>query len=146
MNAHEFIFVPGQWLGEGRITFTVSPEVLHFYNKWNVEKIERGMISCQQEVEMEGREENLFNNFTFSEFLPSSFSVELTNQLLGTLKGKGIIDVKTIAWEFSGYPDFEGFEVYELQENGDYMMHAEYISSDQFRTIIDGRIWKKITF
>jgi hypothetical protein len=65
--------------------------------------------------------------------------------MLGSVQGKGIIDAKTIAWEFRGHPDFEGFEVYELQENGDFMLHAEYSSLDQIRTIIDGRIWKKAT-
>jgi hypothetical protein len=40
---------------------------------------------------------------------------------------------------------FEGFEVYEQQENGDYFLHAEYGSPDQFRTIIEGLIWRKGT-
>jgi hypothetical protein len=69
--------------------------------------------------------------------------MELENELLGKVKGAGVIDEKTIAWEFHGTGGLEGFEVYELQDNGDYMMHAEYSSPDQFRTIIDGRIWKK---
>ena len=71
--------------------------------------------------------------------------MELENELLGTVKGTGVIDENTIAWEFHGTGGLEGFEVYELQDNGDYMMHAEYSSPDQFRTIIDGRIWKKNT-
>lgn len=142
-NKHSFIFEPGQWIGEGRITFSVSPEHLRFYTRWLIEKPEGGAIHCQQEVEMEGREENVFNNFVFSKVLEDGFAVELTSNLLGTLQGKGIFGPKTIAWEFRGYPDFEGFEVYELQENGDYMLHAEYVTSDQFRTIVDGRVWKK---
>jgi hypothetical protein len=54
-----------------------------------------------------------------------------------------VIDAKTIAWEFRNNEEFQGFEVYELQENGDYMLHAEYSTSEDFRTIIDGRVWQK---
>lgn len=142
--SHEFIFLPGNWIGEGKITFSASPERLRFYTKWFVEEKESGQISCQQHVEMEGRDANVINRFTFSSILPESFSIELSSDLMGTLNGKGLIDSKTIAWEFRS-PDFEGFEVYELQDNGDYMLHAEYISTEQFRTIIDGRIWPKST-
>lgn len=143
MGTHEFIFSPGQWIGEGRVTFSSSPDHLRFYTKWTIDKEETGKIRCQQQVEMEGGEERVFNSFTFSNIEASSFILELSNELLGSVKGKGVIDPKTIAWEFRGNPEFEGFEVYELQENGDYMLHAEYASTGQFRTIIDGRIWKK---
>lgn len=143
MNSHKFIFAPGQWIGEGRITFSASTEHLRFYTKWVIENEEKGSVRCQQDVEMEGGEDRVFNGFLFSNILPNSFAIELTNELLGSVTGKGVIDSKTIAWEFRGHPEFEGFEVYELQENGDYMLHAEYATTEQFRTIIDGRIWKK---
>lgn len=145
MAAHHFIFSPGQWIGEGRITFSASPEHMRFYTKWIIdEKLEK-CIRCEQEVEIEGGVENVHNYFQFSEILTNDFIVELKNDLLGSVKGKGIIDDQTLAWEFRGHANFEGFEVYELQENGDYMVHAEYASPDLFRTIIDGRIWKKST-
>jgi hypothetical protein len=142
-NQHPFILAPGEWIGEGRITFSASPERLRFFTKWIVEKDSEIGINCLQHVEMEGGEERVSNKFVVSKLLPESFVIELTSEMLGTIQGKGVIDAKTIAWEFRGHPDFEGFEVYELQENGDYMLHAEYASSGQFRTIIDGRIWKK---
>lgn len=144
MIKHEFIFKPGQWIGEGKITINVSPERLRFYTRWLIDPIEAQSICCQQHVEMEGRDENVFNRFLLSEINDKSFKIEFTSELLGILQGKGIIDAKTIAWEFRGYSDFEGFEVYELQPDGDYMMHAEYASSENFRTTIDGRIWKKL--
>lgn len=143
MDTHSFIIFPGLWIGEGRVTFSYSPERLRFYTKWDVHAATAGLIKGKQIVEMEGGVEHLLNHFVFSEVEAQSFAVELTSDLLGTIRGKGIIDPKTIAWEFRGNPDFEGFEVYELQENGDYMLHAEYASTDQFRTIIDGRIWRK---
>ena len=75
---------------------------------------------------MQGIDESVFNNLVFSDATPSSFSVLLENDLIGRVNGKGVIDPKTIAWEYRSGTDFEGFEVYELQDNGDYMMHAEY--------------------
>jgi hypothetical protein len=143
-TTHNFIFSPGIWIGEGKIALSTSPEIIHFYTKWIVDKPKKKEHSCQQQVEMQGVDESVFNNLTFSDITAESFTVILENEMIGKVKGKGIIDDKTIAWEYrSG--DFEGFEVYELQDNGDYMLHAEYSSPDQYRTIIDGRIWKKIS-
>lgn len=143
MILHDFLFKPGLWIGEGKVTFSASPELLRFYTKWTIEEEVDKKITCYQHVEMEGGDSNVFNTFIFSDIQPTSFSVELSSEMLGSVQGKGIIDAKTIAWEFRGHPDFQGFEVYELQENGDFMLHAEYSSADQIRTIIDGRIWKK---
>lgn len=143
MGNFDFIFKPGLWVGEGKVTFSASPETVRFYTKWTIEKEKDKQIVCQQHVEMEGGDSNVYNTFIFSNLLPTSFSVELVNELLGSVQGKGLIDGKTIAWEFRGHPEFEGFEVYEMQDSGDYMLHAEYSSIDQIRTIIDGRIWKK---
>ena len=94
---------------------------------------------------MRGVDENVFNSLTFFDITSTSFMVGLENELMGKVLGKGVLDEKTIAWEYRQGTDFEGFEVYELQDNGDYMLHAEYSSPDQYRTIIDGRIWKKST-
>lgn len=144
MTDHDFIFKPGLWVGEGKVTFSVSPERIRFYTKWTIEKEVNKKITCQQHVEMEGGESHVYNTFTFSNIQSTSFTVDLTSELLGSVTGKGVIDDKTIAWEFRGHPEFEGFEVYELQNNGDFLLHAEYSSIDQIRTIINGRIWKKV--
>lgn len=143
MAQHDFLFNPGLWIGEGRVTFSASPEHIHFYTKWQVEKQSKEGIPCRQQVEIQGTDEHVFNSFQIKEVTPASFKIELENDLIGKVQGTGVIDVKTIAWEFRDSPNFEGFEVYELQEDGDYMVHAEYASTDQYRTIIDGRIWKK---
>ena len=144
MDNHLFIFQPGIWIGEGRIAFSASPETVRFYTKWNIQPLKRGDIPAEQQVEMQGSEPNTKTQFRFFNVTDKSFSVELDNETLGKVSGTGIIDLKTIAWEFHSQGEgLEGFEVYELQDNGDYMLHAEYASADQFRTIIDGRIWKK---
>ncbi len=145
MAKHAFIFASGYWIGEGRIAFSASPEYVHYYTRWQIEKENSGLILCQQEVEMQGGGDNVHNRFQITSVTPSSFAITLENDLVGKVSGKGVIDDQTIAWEFRGHSSFEGFEVYELQDNGDYMVHAEYASPDQFRTIIDGRVWQKST-
>lgn len=144
MHNHIFIFQPGTWIGEGKIAFSASPESVRFYTKWAIDTENNGTVSAEQQVEMQGSEPNTKTQFSISDITPSSFVIELDNETLGKVTGTGVIDQKTIAWEFRANGEgLEGFEVYELQENGDYMLHAEYASADQFRTIIDGRIWKK---
>jgi hypothetical protein len=145
LNTHQFLFTPGYWIGEGKITFSSSPSVLRFYTRWHIAPIHAGMIDCQQEVEMQEQMDVMRNFFSVSEVTAKSFAIELSSSILGTVTGKGIIDTKTIAWEFHhANQAFEGFEVYELKDNGEYMLHAEYASTDQLRTIIDGRIWRKV--
>jgi hypothetical protein len=100
-------------------------------------------IICQQKVETQGSNDQVINDFKLTELTASTFKIELKNEHVGNIVGHGVIDDKTIAWEFRGNSQIEGFEVYELQDNGDYMVHAEYSSTDQFRTVVDGRIWKK---
>lgn len=142
---HEFIFQPGLWIGEGKITFSSSPEHLHFYTKWMIAPLVENGIHCQQKVETRGTDDAVINDFKLTHIDSSKFNIELKNELVGKVQGIGVIDAKTIAWEFRGNNQIEGFEVYELQDNGDYMVHGEYSSTEQFRTIIDGRIWKKAT-
>lgn len=143
MHAHGFIFTPGIWIGEGKITFSASPEFIKFYTRWQINQDMPGKINAVQTVEMQGIPEHVINVLTFSDITPTTFSVVLENELMGKVEGSGLINAKTIAWEFRQQEAFEGFEVYEIQENGDYLLHAEYSSTDQFRTIIDALIWKK---
>jgi hypothetical protein len=140
---HAFIFQPGLWIGEGKITFSSSPEHLHFYTKWMIAPLAGKSIHCQQKVETRGVQDVVINDFKFLKLEESKFEVELKNELVGKVTGSGVIDTKTIAWEFRGNNQIEGFEVYEIQDNGDYLVHGEYSSTEQFRTIIDGRIWQK---
>ena len=143
MHPELFIFQPGIWLGEGKISFNASSERVSFYTRWDVQEEKDKAISCTQEVQMTESSEKVDNKLTFSVISPTQFRIELENDLVGKVSGKGIIDAKTVAWELREHTGFEGFEVYELQENGEYIFHAEYASTENFRTIIDGRIWKK---
>lgn len=143
MNAHAFLFLPGRWIGEGKITFSTSSELIRFYTSWTIHPIEGNKMECHQHVELQGCEEKINNKFFVYDVSEKGFKIELVNDLVGKACGTGVIDEKKIAWEFHGQPHIEGFEVYELQENGDYMIHAEYCAADPLRTAIDARIWQK---
>jgi hypothetical protein len=143
MFLNEFIFETGTWLGEGKISFSASPEFIKFYTRWKIDKIDDNLIKAVQIVEMLGVPDQLVNNFTITAIKPHSFVITLENNVVEKITGKGLRDDKSIAWEFRGEKDFEGFEVYERQENGDFFMHAEYGSPEQFRTLVEGLIWRK---
>lgn len=145
MHQHEFLFSPGRWVGGGKITFSTSSQLIRFYTSWVVTRASDNSIICVQRVEMQPLDEVVNNNFHVFDLQGTHFKINLESEFVSAPAGTGLIDEKTIAWEFRGQDGLEGFEVYELQENGDYMFHAEYSSIDQFRTIVDGRIWKKPT-
>lgn len=140
----DFIFTSGLWLGEGKITLGASKEFLKFYTKWEIDELSPGNMRGVQTVEMLGIEEHVVNTFLFSHLKAASFEVSLENpQLAEKIQGTGIRNETTIAWEFRGNSTLEGFEVYERQVNGDYFIHAEYGGSPEFRTLIEGLIWRK---
>lgn len=141
---HLFIYTPGVWLGQGKIRFSMSAEELNFYTRWTIEKKENNIISCLQEIEVEDVPDKMINKFTFSKFQKEKFSVSLTNDILGSVEGTGLIDDNVIAWEFRGQNlDFEGFEVFEKEGEDRYLTKAEFSSKDQMRTLIEGTIWHK---
>lgn len=139
---HSFILEPGEWVGEGTVTFSASDQELYFITQWGIDAGEEDMIECSQQVRMEGEDETVLNNFEIYDVTPKSFKITLENDLLGKVSGTGIIDENKIAWEFRGQIGFQGYEVYELEGEGLYKFHAEYASPDQMRTIIDGHIRK----
>jgi len=141
---HGFIFEPGDWKGEGTVSFSASPEQVPFSTAWSVDASEGEGIRCEQRVEMEGADEGVRNKIHIYDVTANTFSISLENDIVGQVIGTGIIDENTIAWEFRGHIGFQGYEVYEKKgEGGEYHFHAEYSSPDQFRTIIDGIILKK---
>ncbi len=120
-------------------------EELSFYTSWDLEEADPdGKIIATQEVQIQGMNDSMQNQFCITDRTPSQFSIELENATLGTITGKGVIKDTLIAWEFR-QPElgFEGFEFYELQKDGSYLMRAEYATPDQFRTVIRGRLWEK---
>ncbi|MCB1108358.1 MAG: hypothetical protein KDK44_01755, partial [Chlamydiia bacterium] len=141
MLGHNFLFKPGVWLGEGKITLNMVTEEMGFVTRWSVGYIDNyGTIEAVQEIEIKGLSESMHNQFLLSNIDGNKFDIELENQSMGKVVGKGLATGKTLAWEFRlGDLGFEGMEFYELQEDGSYKMHAEYSTTDDFRTVIIGR-------
>lgn len=140
---HLFIFTPGTWFGEGKITLSMVEEELPFSTSWTVQNKDFvGKISCAQEIQIQGLSENMRNELAFYDFQIKGFSVDMENQNVGRIVGNGVFDDKIIGWEFRNNDmNFEGFETYSLQSDGSYMMKGEYVTSDQFRTQIEARLW-----
>lgn len=146
MTHEHFLFSPGNWIGEGKINFSKTSEFLKFYTRWQIEEnteAKNNNLKGFQFVEIQGGDDHIQNQYDIFNITPESFEITLENELVSLVKGTGVIDEKKVAWEFRGHPNFEGYEVYQLQDNGDYLFHAEYVSPDHLRSIIEGRIWKK---
>jgi hypothetical protein len=142
MMNHTFIFSPGLWVGEGKIVLNMVEEELFFGTKWFIQNTDfTGKVTCAQEIQIQGLPEQMRNELSFYGFQSKSFQVDMENQNVGRIVGSGIVDDKMIAWEFRNNASFEGFETYTLQEDGSYVMKGEYITTDQFRTQIEARIW-----
>ena len=145
MSTHGFILSPSSWLGEGKIQLSMVDEQLTFFTRWKVtERDPLGVIECMQEIQVKGVPETMMNQFTFSDLSGDHFVVTLENQALGKVVGNGVINDKVIGWEFR-IPEvgFEGFEFYEKQPDNSYLMRAEYATDDQFRTLIQGKVWQQ---
>jgi hypothetical protein len=146
MDDHKFILKSKSWLGEGKIQLNMVEEELDFYTRWQVmPSDEEGAIRAVQEIQIKGLSDIMHNRFIFTEINNGKFLLELENQALGKVVGTGIFDKKLIAWEFRLKEiGFEGFEFYEKQKDGSYLMRAEYATTDQFRTAIRGKVWEKM--
>ena len=146
MPTHGFSSLnPGSWLGEGTIHLNMIDEELGFFTRWNVaQKDGGGKIQCTQEIQVKGLSDMMINQFSFFDLSASQFILELENHALGCVAGSGLLTLKVIAWEFRILDiGFEGFEFYELQSDNSYLMRAEYSTNDEFRTIIQGKVWEK---
>jgi hypothetical protein len=145
MTHHSFILNPSQWLGEGKIQLNMVEEELPFHTKWTIgQKNESGQIECTQKIQVKGLSEIMHNEFIFFDFSPNKFLLQLDSPSIGKVSGKGLITENIVAWEFRAPEiEFEGFEIYEKQPDGSYLLHAEYASSDQLRTVIKGKVWQQ---
>ncbi len=146
MNNHPFLLTPSSWLGQGNIQLNMVAEELAFVTKWSIGNPDsEGRIECIQEIQVKGLSDIMHNQFNIFDLNNGEFQIELENQALGKITGKGLINEKVIAWEFRiEEMGFEGFEFYEMQDEQTYLMRAEYATADQFRTVIQGKVWKQL--
>jgi hypothetical protein len=147
MTQHQFLLTPSSWLGQGKIQLNMVSEELNFFTRWNASNVDgEGRIECLQEIQVKGLSDIMHNEFLLYNVSNGEFSIDLENQALGRITGKGLINDKVIAWEFRIEEiGFEGFELYEKQDEKNYLMRAEYATSDQFRTLIQGKVWQQTT-
>lgn len=136
-----FLFTPGDWLGTGQVTFSISPDLLYYRTKWSCARPDDETYQCVQTVEVIGGD-RMINIFTIKLIDTSRFDIVLQNEILGTFSGTGVVEENLVAWEFRHVDSFEGFEVYEKLHDEEYAMHAEYLSQEGARTRISGKIWK----
>jgi hypothetical protein len=144
MEKHHFILKPSYWKGEGKIVLNMVEEVLSFTTQWKISEPDSlGKILAIQQIQISGISDIMHNELTFYNFNKKNFAVDMENPNLGQIVGNGLIDDKLLAWEFrNNEMNFEGMETYVLQPDGSYQIHIEYVTADQFRTQIDGRIWE----
>ena len=142
---HSFIFTPGSWYGEGKIVLNMVEEELIFNTNWTVQNRDfSGKVGAAQEIQIQGLSENMRNELTFYDLQSKTFSVDMENPNIGRITGTGLYDDQSIAWEFRNNDmNFEGYETYSIQSDGSYQMRGEYVTSDQFRTRIEARIWQR---
>ena len=147
MVHHQFLLKPSTWLGQGKIQLNMVAEELGFSTRWSVSNVDGdGRIECTQEIQVKGLSEVMHNQFLIHNLASGEFSIDLENQALGRVTGKGIVNDKVIAWEFRVEAiGFEGFELYEKQDDNNYIMRAEHATDDHFRTLIQGRLWQQTT-
>lgn len=141
MTTH-FLFHEGEWTGTGRVTFSVSPEVLQFTTKWVVTSLGEQRFRAVQRVEIPGQEVQT-NVFTITQQPLGEFQLFLENEVIGIFSGEGVCDDEQVAWEFTHHGTLEGMEVYEKTADNEYDFHAEYIGGDDSSTSIHGTIAKK---
>lgn len=140
MSTH-FIFVPGEWHGEGTIRFSYSPELLHYSTVWVVVESESGIIRCEQRVEKGETGGELLNLFHFD----AAGSVLLQSEALGEVLGSFKVeqDGEVLTWSFTnqGPTGFTGVETYVRQSESEYLVYARY-GTEELHTMIEGHLWK----
>ena len=138
MTTH-FLFHEGEWTGTGRVTFSISPEVLQFTTRWVVTSLADHRFRAVQRVEIPGQEIQT-NVFTITPQPGGEFHLYLENEVIGVFSGEGVSDEKQVAWEFTHHGTLEGMEVYEKTSDTAYAFRAEYVGGDDCSTSIHGTI------
>ena len=120
-------------------------EKIPFIVKWMVPsfKPEDPYLELIQQIQIKGHSEVMTNNFTFKDFEKHRFSIILESDNIGQVMGPGHIKSDWIGWEFKeNLIGFDGYEYYQHQGDGHYIMEAEYSTSDDLRTVMRGKLWK----
>ena len=97
-----------------------------------------------QEIEIKGLSDIMQSECCLLAITETEFSFEMDNSVIGKVQGKGFVSPKSISWEIvDSAGELEGVEFYQKESKDLYRMRADYATSDQFRTEIKGKIWRK---
>lgn len=140
---HDFLFQSGVWLGEGKISFSASPNIINFYTRWKIFLPSEDEVRAVQNIELEGVKEHVINYYDIKEMTSESFKLFMSNDNIGEHQAKGTLSPEKIFWAYYKEGNLQGFETYSIQPNGEYIFHAEYISMEGDKTIVEGRLWAK---
>ncbi|MBA3957277.1 MAG: hypothetical protein H0X51_02620 [Parachlamydiaceae bacterium] len=151
ISRHHFLFTSGEWLGVGKLTFLMSPTAIRIYMKWIVSPMVDNVILCDQHIQAEGADIEIVNHLKITVTSTTTFDITLKSETTGEVQGKGVIENHCIKWAFEKMAldaiteGFKGEEVYRLQENGEYYLHGQYVTGQDYGTVVDGRLWEKAT-
>jgi hypothetical protein len=141
---HHFLFKEGLWLGEGVVQLNLVKEPLKFYSRWQIDMPEPGKIKCTQEIEVAGLSDRMHNVFYMDKLPSDKLKIKLENHSVGQIMAQGLFDEKLIAWEYEKDPNiaFEGYELFQKEDDEKYAFKAEFMAEDQLRSKIEGKLWK----
>jgi hypothetical protein len=136
-----FLTQPGEWTGSGLITFSKLQNKLPFDVLWSISKLDENRTRATQKIVLE-KEDPTTNVYIVTPKNDGDFEILLENEDLGIFSGKGVSDLKQIAWEFAHFGSLEGLEVYRKESDERYEFTAEYTGGDGDATKIEGTLQK----
>ncbi len=123
--------------GSGRVTLSMSPEVLEALIDWRIDEIRPKMFYAVQSVEVPGLH-RIENSYTIMLEERNRFSFELESTGIGKHSGIGIYSDQEIVWRYTSSQEMQGYEIYREKEPGIYEFEAQYDGGDGFTTSIEG--------
>jgi len=141
MYKHSFLTQSATWLGEGVVKLNLVQEPMKLYSRWIVDSDEK-KLKCVQEIEIAGVSDRMNNFFSFDFTKLDQIYVEMENSMIGKIEARGLCDEEVIAWEYvDPTSEFGGYEFYKKEDESHYRFCCEFITKDQLRSHIQGKMW-----
>ena len=134
-----FLLSSGQWQGSGTISFSMSPDILHFRMLWQITQTSDSTWKALQTVEVL-ESHTMTNSFKIMAKESGRFDLLYENETVGTFTGSGICEKETISWSYEHPGEFQGVERYQRKGEFSYQFRSEYDGGDGFKTIIEGSL------
>lgn len=139
---HVFLTQSANWLGEGEVTLNLVEEPMKFYSRWSVTVGANKEVECLQQIEIVGMADHVHNLFSFNFSKGDEIYVQMENNAIGRVKAKGLCDDKVVAWEYENpLGGFGGYELYKKEDDNTYLFRCEFLTKEQLRSHIQGKMW-----